>query len=72
VLAARRSPVRARYAPLEKPLRGKGFLFCTTYAKGRSYKNCALIHIEGGVDLVTKIVVVYGPMEGMVHDRCRR
>jgi hypothetical protein len=27
---------------------------------------------EGGVDLVAKIVVVYGPMEGMVHDRCRR
>ena len=27
---------------------------------------------EGGVDLVAKIVVVYWPMEGMVHDRCRR
>ncbi|MBB3853889.1 hypothetical protein GGR98_003183 [Parageobacillus caldoxylosilyticus] len=27
---------------------------------------------EGGVDLVAKIVVVYGPMEGMVHDRRRR
>jgi hypothetical protein len=27
---------------------------------------------KGGVDLVAKIVVVYGPMEGMVHDRCRR
>ena len=27
---------------------------------------------EGGVDLVAKIVVVYGPMEGMVRDRrCR-
>jgi hypothetical protein len=24
---------------------------------------------QGGVDLVTKIIVVYGPMEGMVHDR---
>jgi hypothetical protein len=27
---------------------------------------------KGGVDLVAKIVVVYWPMEGMVHDRCRR
>jgi hypothetical protein len=27
---------------------------------------------SGGVDLVAKIVVVYGPMEGMVHDRRRR
>ncbi|QXJ39814.1 hypothetical protein BV455_03180 [Parageobacillus caldoxylosilyticus] len=27
---------------------------------------------EGGVTLVTKIVVVYGPMEGMVRDRRRR
>jgi len=27
---------------------------------------------EGGVNLVAKIVVVYGPMEGMVHDRRRR
>jgi hypothetical protein len=27
---------------------------------------------KGGVDLVAKIVVVYGPMEGMVHDRRRR
>lgn len=27
---------------------------------------------KGGVDLVAKIVVVYEPMEGMVHDRRRR
>jgi hypothetical protein len=27
---------------------------------------------KGGVDLVAKVVVVYWPMEGMVHGRRRR
>ena len=41
------------------------------------FRHCTMVNrnarlAEGGVDLVAKIVVVYGPREGMVRDRHRR